>query len=116
MKWLLAVLMVAAGVNHFAHPATYTRIMPPYLPWHLELVYASGAFEILLGGLLVVPRFTRAAAWGLIALFVAVFPANVHMAQYPEQFPQIPAFALWARLPFQGVFVAWAYWFARPVK
>ena len=116
LKWLLAVFMVAAGVNHFVNPAMYVRIMPPYLPWHLELVYISGVFEVLFGVLLLVPRFTRLAAWGLIALLVAVFPANVHMALNAAQFPEIPAAVLWLRLPLQGVFIAWAFWYTRRVK
>ena len=116
LKWLLAVFVVGSGVLHFTNPGMYTRIMPPYLPWHLELVYASGAFEIVLGVLLLVPRVTRLAAWGLVALLIAVFPANVHMALHAERYPELPPAALWARLPFQAVFVAWAYWFTRPVK
>src|SRR5262245_21036141 len=113
MKWLLAVSFVAAGTLHFVKPEFYLRIMPPYLPWHHELVIISGAFEILGGLGLLVPRLTVAAAWGLIALLIAVFPANLHMALNSELFPAIPPAFLWGRLPFQGVFIAWAYWFTR---
>jgi uncharacterized membrane protein len=113
-KWLLAVLFVAAGVCHFALPDFFVRIMPPYLPWQRELVLISGAFEILGGVGLLVPPLRAAAAWGLIALLVAVFPANVHMALHPDEFPQIPPAALWARLPLQAVLIAWAYLHTRP--
>jgi uncharacterized membrane protein len=114
MKYLLAVLFVTAGVNHFVNPAFYLRIMPPYLPWHPELVYVSGVFETLLGVLLLFPRFTRPAAWGLIALLIAVFPANVHMALHPEEYvDKASAEMLWLRLPLQGVLIAWAYWYTR---
>jgi uncharacterized membrane protein len=113
MRWLLAVLFVAAGVMHFVRPHVYAAIMPPYLPWHVPLVYVSGVCEVLLGVLLLVPRVRRAAAWGLIALLVAVFPANVHMAVNPDLFPSIPPAVLWARLPLQAVFIAWAWWFTR---
>jgi len=113
MRWLLAGLFVAAGVMHFARPQFYVSIMPPYLPWHSPLVYVSGVCEVLLGVLLLVPRLQRAAAWGLIVLLVAVFPANLHMAMNPDLFPNIPPFALWSRLPLQGVFIAWAYWFTK---
>ena len=82
--------------------------MPPYLPWHFFLVEVSGVCEIALGLLLLVPLCTRWAAWGLIALLVAVFPANLHMAVHPELYPEIPAAALWARLPLQAVLIAWA--------
>ena len=110
----MAAFYVLAGVNHFLHPAPYLKIMPPYLPWHRFLVDFSGICEIALGLLLLVPRSSRWAAWGLIALLIAVFPANVHMAIHPELFPSIPAAALWARLPFQAVLIAWAYVYTRP--
>jgi uncharacterized membrane protein len=113
MRWLLAGLFVAAGVMHFVRPQVYVAIMPPYLPWHLPLVYASGVCEILLGVMLLIPRVQRAAAWGLIVLLIAVFPANVHMALNPELFPNIPPAVLWARLPLQGVLIAWAWWVSR---
>jgi uncharacterized membrane protein len=113
MRWLMGLAFVLAGVNHFVNPRFYVRIMPPYLPWHLELVYLSGVFEIALGALLLVPRFAPLAAWGLIALLIAVFPANVHMAIHPELFPQFSPTALWIRFAFQGVLLAWAYWFTR---
>ena len=113
MKWLLAVAFIGAGVNHFVRPGFYVRIMPPYLPWHYELVLISGVFEILGGIGLLIPRFQVAAAWGLIALLVAVFPANVHMALHPEDYAPIPPAALWGRLPLQAVLIAWAYWFTR---
>jgi uncharacterized membrane protein len=113
MKWLLGLLFVLAGVLHFVRPDLYVRIMPPYLPWHRELVYLSGLCEVVLGALLLVRRTTTAAAWGLIALLIAVFPANVHMAVNAELYPTIPPVLLWLRLPLQGVLIAWAYWFTR---
>ena len=111
LKWIFGLLFIAAGANHFRDPDFYVHIMPPYLPWHRELVLLSGACEIVLGGLLLVPRYSRYAAWGLIALLVAVFPANLHMAMNPDLFPKLGPVALWGRLPLQGVLIAWAYWF-----
>ena len=120
MKWLLGVLFIAQGVNHFVSTDFLVRIMPPYLPWHYELVLLSGVFEMLGGIGLLIPRLQVAAAWGLIALLVAVFPANVHMALHPEigaeRFPDLPPAVWWWRLPFQAVLIAWAYWFTRPVR
>lgn len=116
LRYLMAIFFVAAGLNHFLNPAFYLKIMPPYLPWHLFLVYLSGVSEIVLGGLLPIPRFTRAAAWGLIALLIAVFPANIHMAVNPELFPEYSRTMLWLRLPLQLVMIAWAYWFSRPIR
>jgi uncharacterized membrane protein len=111
MKWLFGVFFVLAGINHFVSPDFYVRIMPPYLPWHLELVYASGVFESLLGVLLLIPRWSTVAAWGLIALLIAVFPANLHMALNANLYPEVSPVFLWLRLPLQGLLIAWAYWF-----
>ena len=90
-------------------------MMPPYLPYHLELVYISGVFEILGGVGLLIPQVSRAAAWGLILLFIAVFPANVNMAVNDVVIDGMPhnLLAYWLRLPFQGVLIAWAWWFTR---
>ena len=109
---LLSLLFIAAGFNHFVSPGMYLKIMPEYLPWPLALVYVSGFFEVLGGVGLAVPRLRRAAGWGLIALLVAVFPANVDMLMHAEQFPAIPVWALLARLPLQGVLIAWVWWAA----
>jgi uncharacterized membrane protein len=109
LKWLLGVLFVLAGLNHFLNPEFYVKIVPPYLPWPSELVLVSGVFEILGGVGLLIPRVRVVSAWGLIALLVAVFPANLHMALHPEDFPQLPPAALWVRLPLQGLLIAWAY-------
>ena len=113
LKYLMSVLYVLAGLNHFRDPNFYLRIMPTFFPWHLFLIYLSGAFEIILGGLLIIPRFTRLAGFGLIALLIAVFPANIHMAINSELYPEISPIALWIRLPIQGVLIAWAYWYTR---
>ena|ERR1700677_3452621 len=111
MRWLFGLLFVAAGANHFLSASFYVSIMPPNLPWHLTLVYISGVAEMALGVLLLVPRFQAAAAWGLVALLIAVTPANLYMAMNPDLFPAFDPALLWARLPLQGVLIAWAYWF-----
>ena len=118
--WLLGTFFVIAGAGHFARPDVYVQIMPPALPWPRALVLVSGAFEILGGiGVLWGPT-RRAAAWGLVALLVAVFPANVYMALHQVSVEGGPEFladpspaALWARLPIQGLLIAWAWWFTR---
>ena len=114
-RWGLGLLFAAAGVNHFVDPGFYVGMMPPYLPWHPELVALSGVAEILLGLLVLIPRAAPLVGWGLVALLVAVFPANVHMALHPEQFPRIPAWVLVARLPLQAALVWCAYRWTRPV-
>ena len=111
---LLGVLFIAAGLNHFWHTAFYVAMMPPYLPWHLELVYASGLAEVALGAAVLFKRWQGMAGWGLIALSVAVFPANLHMALNPALFSQFTPTGLWLRLPLQAVVIVWAYWATRP--
>ncbi|HEX7176517.1 MAG TPA: DoxX family membrane protein [Pyrinomonadaceae bacterium] len=115
LKFLFAAFFVLAGLNHFTNADFYLKIMPPYLPLHLLLVYLSGAAEIVLGLLLLIPKFTRVAAWGLIALLVAVFPANIHMAINHEFYPEYNVAAVWLRLPLQLVLIALAYWYTLPV-
>ncbi|MSQ52420.1 MAG: DoxX family protein [Betaproteobacteria bacterium] len=113
MRTLFGVFFIFAGAFHFVKPGMYERIMPPYLPWHIELVYLSGMAEIVLGAMLFIPQTRVLAASGLIALIIAVFPANVHMAMNPGLYPEFSPAALLARLPLQGVLIAWAYWLTR---
>ena len=113
-RYLLGLFFMAAGLNHFWHTAFYVAMMPPYLPSPLELVYLSGMAELGLGALVFFRRWQVAAAWGLIALSLAVFPANVHMALHPELFTQFSPTGLWLRLPLQAAVIAWAYWYTRP--
>jgi uncharacterized membrane protein len=110
----LAFVFVAAGVNHFVNPEFYIAIMPPYLPAHDALVALSGVFEILGGIGVLVPRTRSLSGWGLVALLVAVFPANLHMALHPELFSDVSPGALYFRIPIQIVFIAWTYWATRP--
>jgi len=114
LKWLFGILFALAGANHFVHPDFYVTIMPAYLPGHTALVYVSGVFEVAFGLLLLFRRFERVAAWCMIALIIAVTPANVQMAIHPELYPDYTPAVLWARLPLQGVLIAWAFWFTRP--
>lgn len=116
LAWgLLALFMIAMGVGHFVLTKWFVMAMPPYLPWHRELVLVSGVFEIAGGVGLLIPRLRRAAGWGLVALFVAVFPANIHMAMDPVQFggEPIAPWIWWARLPLQAPLIAVAWWMTR---
>lgn len=107
----LAGAMVGMGVLHLAAPRPFEAIMPAYLPAHRPLVYLSGLAEIAGGAGLLIPRWRRLAAWWLVALYAAVFPANLNMAihEIPLGPVRSPAL-LWARLPLQLVFMAWAWW------
>ena len=111
-KYALAIFMIGAGTMHFVNPAFFVKIMPPYLPLHEELVAISGVCEIVLGMLLLVPQCSRLAAWGIVALLIAVFPANIHVYQHQEILPA-PPIVHFLRLPLQGVFMLWAYWHTR---
>ena len=114
-KYVLAIFMIAAGIMHFVNPAFFLKIMPPYLPLHKELVLVSGVCEVLLGVLLLLPKCSHLAAWGIIALLIAVFPANLYVFQHQDILPAPPLIHL-LRLPLQGVFILWAYWNTRPTK
>lgn len=116
MRVVLALAMGFAGVAHFTHSEIFVAMMPPSLPSPLALVYISGAAEIAGGLGLLIPRLRRAASFGLIALYIAVFPANVHLALdgLPIAGQVVPIWVLWARLPLQAVFIAWAYWVGKP--
>ncbi|HEX8052137.1 MAG TPA: hypothetical protein VF517_04030 [Thermoleophilaceae bacterium] len=104
-------VMTLAGVMHFVKPQWYERIMPPYLPAHRELVYASGVAEIAGALGTMHPRTRRPAGLFLVATLAAVFPANVHMAINPDEFEAVPGgqAALYARLPLQALFVWWVW-------
>ena len=100
-----AAFWLVAGAMHFVVPRQYEAIVPPRIAhWKREIVVASGLAEIG-GGLAILPdRTRRGARWWLLATLVAVYPANIHMAINSKDFPNIPAAALWARLPVQGLF------------
>jgi len=112
LRWLAALFFMGAGLNHFWHADFYEQIVPPGFPSPKMLVIVSGVAEFLGGlGLLIHP-VRRAAGWGLIALLIAVYPANIYMAFHPGRF-DLPAWVLWARLPFQVVFLAWVWFVAK---
>lgn len=109
-----ALVYMAAGVNHFANPRMYRAIMPPYLRAVRDpLINLSGVAEILLGVGLCFPQTRVWAAWGLIALLIAVFPANLYMAT-GEKFQNVSPWLRWGRLPIQGLLIWWAYQFTKP--
>jgi uncharacterized membrane protein len=117
MSWsrrALAAFFTTTGVLHFVIPRSYRAMMPPSLPAHREAVIVSGIAEIAGGAAVLPPRTRRFARWWLLALLVAVFPANVHMALNPEQvrgldLNRVPRWALWARLPLQPLAMAWVW-------
>ena len=110
-----SIFYVIVGIKHFIEPEYFLSIVPPYLPYHLELVYISGLFEILFGLLILFPKYRHYGAIGLILLLIAVFPANIYLAQSKEAQEAIGAtqeIATW-RLPIQGVLIWIAYYIRR---
>lgn len=117
LLWLMGAFYVVAGLGHFVRPGYYLPMMPPWLPAHPALVFLSGVAEVALGVAVLVPSLRRLAAWGIILLLIAIFPANVHIALH-----DVPIGGAseglgiwnWVRLPFQAVLIAWAWWYTRP--
>ncbi|NEU79628.1 DoxX family protein [Nostoc sp. UIC 10630] len=115
LRVILAICIIVVGVTHFLVPGEYVKIVPPQLPYPLVLVYISGFYEILGGIGLLVPPVSQAAAWGLLALFIAVYPANINMAVNLIKVEHIPN-SPWVhvvRLPLQAVLIAWAWWYTK---
>ena len=111
--YIMSYFYIQIGIKHFTDPNWFMQIMPPYLPYHLELVYLSGFFEIILGILLIFKKTRYIAGWGLILLLIAVFPANIYLAQTNGAAMGISPEIAWGRLPIQAIFVALAYWHSK---
>lgn len=112
----LALLYVAAGVNHFVNPEFYLRIMPPFIPAPAFMVAASGAIEIGLGLAVLPPVSRRWAGWRIVAMLVVFFVVHIDMLVRPEAFADVPFVALVLRLPLQFLLIYWAEWATRPVR
>ncbi len=110
----LSTFFIYTGIHHFVNPGFYLSIMPPAFPLHTEAVYISGFFEVVGGVCVLIPRLRKIAGWGLVALLVAVYPANIYMAITPEAFPDIHVALLYFRLAFQFVFFYWAFSVTQP--
>jgi uncharacterized membrane protein len=112
-RLLLGVFFIVAGILHFVFPAAYASVMPAWLPWHAALVAVSGVAEIAGGAGVLAPWpvVRRAAGWGLIALSIAVLPANVQMLQdgWAAHRPAWQLALLVLRLPMQGLIVWWIW-------
>jgi uncharacterized membrane protein len=114
LLWLMSAFYVFGGVYHLVNPGFYLPMMPPYLPWHRELVFVSGVAEIVLGVAVLTPGLRHLAVLGIIAVLIAVFPANLHIAMNDVPLAGAADGAgiwNWVRLPFQALFIAWA-WYA----
>ena len=110
----LALFFIYFGIDHFINLEFYLSIMPPVFPLHKEAVYISGFFEILGGVCVLIPSLRKIGGWGLVALLISVYPANIYMAITPQAFPEISIELLYFRLPLQFLFIYWAYSVTRP--
>jgi uncharacterized membrane protein len=108
---IITTYFLIGGITHFTNPEFFVAIMPPYLPYHLEIVWISGAFEVLGAIGLLMPKTRVLAGCGLIALTLAVTPANIHMAMNPDLFPDVAVGMLYGRLVAQ-LFLVWLIWFS----
>lgn len=115
LRVVLAASLTIVGITHFTHTEQFVRIVPPQLPNPMALVYISGFFEIIGGIGLLIPLVSVLAAWGIIALFIAVFPANINQAIHSISIDGIPDHPLlyWFRLPFQIPLIVWAWWYTK---
>lgn len=115
VRFLLGLLFVVAGILHFTHTEFYFKIMPPYLPYPHALILISGVCEIIGGAALLVPQLQRLAGYGLIALLLAVFPANIYMLinNANAGAAMFSPLLLWLRLPLQFVLIAIVWWCTR---
>lgn len=110
---VMGIFYISIGISHFTSPIWYVQIIPPYLPYKLELVYISGLFEILFGGMLFFKKTRFLAGWGLILLLIAVYPANIYLAQTNGAAMNTTPLIAWGRLPVQFIFVGLAYWHSK---
>jgi uncharacterized membrane protein len=110
--YLMAGFLVLAGISHLKKKNFFMKTMPPYIPKHEEIVIISGIAEIILGIGLLFSQTKSVSAWGIILLFIAVYPANIYMAT-SGKFKNIPQWLLWLRLPLQIVLIAWAYLYTK---
>jgi uncharacterized membrane protein len=118
----MAIFYVLAGIAHFRNPQFYLALMPPDVPWQTGLINLTGIAEILGGIGLLVPNgfvFARtrdAAAWGIVALLVCIYPVHINMCLHPDRYPQVPLWGLWLRLLLQLPLIAWAWSYTRAPK
>ena len=113
LMYLMSLFYIYVGINHFIDPDWFMQIMPPYLPFHRELVLFSGLIEIILGLFLLLKPTRSYAAWGLIILLICVFPANIYLAQTNGEAMNISPLIAWGRLPFQFIFIYIAYLYTK---
>ena len=107
--YIMSIFYVSVGIDHFRRPEWYVEIVPPFLPYKLDLVLISGAAEVILGFMLLYPKMRFFAGNGLILLLILVYPANIYLAYTNGDALNISPLIAWGRLPIQFVFIGIAY-------
>ena len=113
---LFVLFYVSSGINHFISPDFYLKLMPPYIPFPLEVIYLSGVIEIILGVGAALSRFRVWAAWAIIFMLISFMPVHIHMVAHPEMYPDVPEIGLWLRIAVQGALIWWAYCYAKALS
>tara|TARA_R110000744_G_scaffold353186_2_gene459486 strand:- start:1575 stop:1961 length:387 start_codon:yes stop_codon:yes gene_type:complete len=113
---VIALFFLTGGIAHFVVADFFMMAMPDYLGYHKELVLVSGVLEILGAIGILIPQTRLLAGYGLIALIIAVYPANIHMALHPEKYKNLSELFLYIRLPFQFIFVWFVWWAIAPER
>lgn len=108
-QYILGLIFVLAGMNHFRKPKLYERIIPPYIPEHASVVLISGIAEMILGFMIMNKHSQQVAAWGIIVLLVCFIPVHIFMIQDKKAGLKLPKWALILRLPLQLALILWAY-------
>jgi len=108
--YVMSFFYILVGLKHFQNPYWFVQIVPPPLPFKLEIVYLSGFIEIVFGVLILFKKFRFIIGWSLIALLIAVYPANIYLAMTNGVAMNTTPLIAWGRLPFQFIFIYLAYW------
>ena len=108
--FIMGFFYIYIGIDHFINPGWYERIIPPFSPYKYALVLISGGFEIIFGILLFFQNYRSIAAWGIIVLLIAVYPANIYLAYTNGKAMDTTPLVAWGRLPIQFVLIAIGFW------
>lgn len=108
-QYLLGLLFILGGVNHFRKPKLYERIIPLYIPAHSSLVLFSGIIEMIFGFMLITQESQQIGAWGIISILIIFIPVHIFMIQNEKASLKIPKWLLIIRLPLQFILMYWAY-------
>ena len=113
--YIISLLYITVGIKHFIDPAFFIAIVPPYIILKEEAVLISGLIEVVLGILLLFHQTRRFAAWGIILLLIAVFPANIYLyvSEVPRETLAISKNQALLRMPFQIPLIIIAYWHSK---